>query len=277
MYAYFNEKTVLGLVEDDISGIVSRYAYVIKETISQGFAGIRYEHDLDDIKLSKTQTFKQYCAIHVRKEQALKVILATAKKPYIEDGDEQEATFVSLDNCEVYLEDTIVDSYGLTAAYLYHSISVGFDVLPWKGVAYTLKIVENENEQLVTAYCVTKMEDFQHPSIIAWFDEYLEPKPDKTKLLPDDKNIKLSSHHGKSELQKFANMLVKEPYIIEVVNSIDHNSFATSLVSNIPQEVDLLDLTLTDTDKGYSLRVRTVARDKREQRFIAKFLTEKYS
>lgn len=279
MYVYFNEKSAVGVGDrEDLSDIVYNYAQLVKETIAQGFIGVRYEEGLEGIRLNDDITFKEYCSINVKKEHSLKVILATAKKPYIEDGDEQEDQFVNLDKCDVCLsEDLYVESFGLTAAYLYNSLGIGFDLSPWDKVSYTLRVVTDEITKNVPVYCVTKIEDFENTFVFNWLCEYLTPNLERTKLLPREKKIKLSDHHGYRELSELSDILIKDPYVVEIVNSIDHNSYTRSFVSNIPPEVEFLDLTLTETDKGYSLRVRTVARNRREQEYIAKILTERYS
>lgn len=279
MYAYFNEMSVIGLsYDDDLDVVIRGYANLLNETMAQGFSAVKYEFGLEGVILPQAMTLKDYCVSHNGKGQPLKVILSTARKPYIEDDDEQVAGYIELEDCKVCVSDgNMMDCYGIAAAYLYGSICVGFNTSPWDKVEYTLRMVIGGKVKFSSVYCLTKPEDFENPSVLDWLNERLDPKLEYTALLPIEKSIKLSPHHGYSELFQLSKKLVKERYIIEVVNSIDHNGYTTSFVSNLPIEFDMLDLTLVDSDRGYSLRVRTVARNKREQKYIAKLLTEKYS
>lgn len=277
MYVYFNERSAENVGgREDLVEIINRYAHLIKDVYNQGFSGVKYEYGLEGVPLRDSLTLKSYCAINCR-DQALKVILSTAKKPYFEEGDEQEKEFVTIKKSEVCLPTgEMLDVYGMTAACLYKSICVGFDVYPWDMLKYNLKLVQSGYVSYPIIYCLTKSDDLEDTCVVDWLNDNIEPEIQFCGKIPADKSIKLSQHHGYSELMKLSKKLVKEPFVVGIVNSIDHNESATSFVSNIPDEAYLLDLTLVDTDKGYSLRIKTTARNKREQKYIAKLLTDKY-
>lgn len=272
---YFNELSVQPVTEpENLSKMVETYAETIKAAISQGFKKVRYEKGICEIMLSDDYSLYQYVSENTH-QQAVKVLLATQARPYIPIGDTEAEKAYIHNEYRVSLNGEELSSEGFTSAAIYESMAIGFPNSRWENRIYNisryyelggiikLQVPYSHNSDF------TGMEYFQK-----WSEFHLPPVIQKSMLMPGNKDIHLSKHHGYDTLMSFAKRICNEDYIEEVINSIDRNSFAKQFVKCI-EGTNILEITLLNKDY-YGIAVRTTARNDRELKYIARLIQEKY-
>ena len=90
-----------------------------------------------------------------------------------------------------------------------------------------------------------------------------------------DKKISLPDHHGQEVLLRFSQKLIRSPYVVGVINSIDMNSAERRFVRRI-REDGLIELRLTRTERGLGLVVQTTGRTQAETTKIAGILERNF-
>lgn len=99
----------------------------------------------------------------------------------------------------------------------------------------------------------------------------------KDETEPERKQITLSGdHHGNDELEKFAKKLCRSPFVREVVNSLQYNSYQRYPIRRAKAD-GIVDFVLTWTDKGLGLCVQTTGRNQTETNTIALHLVKKFA
>jgi putative CRISPR-associated protein (TIGR02619 family) len=92
---------------------------------------------------------------------------------------------------------------------------------------------------------------------------------------PQKKPIHLREDHGKDRLMKLAEQLRRSPYVMSIVNSLPFNPKAQNPIRRTKAD-GLVELVLTETDRGLGLCVQTTGRTVAETNAIALHLKEKY-
>lgn len=274
MDAYFNELSVPPLGDmEQLDRLIEKYARVIKDAKLQGFNTIRYEKGVEAIMLTENYSLSQYLYKH-QTSLAVNVLLTTQAKPYIPEGDSTEDTYI-LNDYAVRVNDKQVKSEGFTAAAIAGSITIGFESPEWSEDSY---IVTETNESGSRRFNVLYASDttfFLSNAFQSWADSSLPPTIVPSELLPFEKEIHLSQHHGYDELMRFAKRLRNEIYVNKIVNSIDRDSNVKQF-ARCKFGTKIIEITLIKNG-CYGLAVSTTARNDRELRYIAKQITEKYS
>lgn len=97
----------------------------------------------------------------------------------------------------------------------------------------------------------------------------------KTDISPNQKPIHIRDDHGKDILSAFAKKLVQSSYITKIINSLPFNPYQNYPLRTC-KENGIIELVLTDTDKGLGLCVQTTGRDIKETSAIAIHLVDKF-
>lgn len=273
---YFIEETC-PIPEQSLDDSVRQYAETIKEAITQGFKKVRYEHGVISIPLTSSVTLHNYLISHKYTPEAL-TILSTQTRPYIPENTEAEDVFIEKGLCTARIEGKDILSYSLTSCFLQSSIGIGFACNGFKeNIKIPLIPTDNhssDKDDNCFVLCMTHKDDFEEELFIDWSEKVaFYPTIEESRIRPQEKHIHLSNHHGKRPLFCFAKRLVNEPYIVEIVNSIDRDSSEKSLIHHMHDKY--IELRLLDGE-GYGLVVTTTARNMRELRYIAILLREKY-
>ena len=273
MDLFFNELSVSGLSESTIPDCIIKFASLVREAREQGFQNVRFETDLRRIQLSEGLSFAQYCERYAR-NQEVKALFSLQVYPYIQETEED--TFLESDFYVSLNDGTKVSISGLAAASIYNSCGVGFDTSQWNNLVYSITIEKGEEVEEKTVLCLSRQEHFEDVAFIGWAEDFLpEPNLIKSEAIPMDKKIHLSDHHGKAELQAFSKRIVMSPYVEEVVNSIDRDSYDKAFVSSL-HDGNMIDIRLVNKG-GFGLTVKTTARNMRQLKAIARLLEKKYS
>ncbi|PKL79807.1 MAG: hypothetical protein CVV25_06760 [Ignavibacteriae bacterium HGW-Ignavibacteriae-4] len=152
------------------------------------------------------------------------------------------------------------------------------------------KLVETEDE--ANTYCASTINgffgiNFKDSNIIPskqltdnddykkWCFAFLDNNDfflSKTTIPIIDKNIHLSDHHGKKELDNFCNKIKISPYV-EEMKSTDWGGkkFIRKVEAN-----GWIELVLYKTDRQYALKVKTTGKDQLETEAISEILRKKY-
>jgi len=99
--------------------------------------------------------------------------------------------------------------------------------------------------------------------------EQVEMLPEPTSLRPDEKEIKLPSHHGVAELQPLAEKLVQSPFVV-AVRSTAYRPY-TGRAYEVDEQGNIT-CSLMKTDARYSLYVKTTAVTKGQGQRVADIL-----
>lgn len=274
MDIYFNELSAPAYLDTDkLAGLIDKYAKVIKEAKEQGFDMVRYENGVVSIMLDKEHSLAQYLYEHPTL-QSVKVLLATQAKPYISDGDNAEDAYI-MNDYAVEINNQQIKCEGLVAAAINNSMSIGFENPNWKDESYNIIESNDTKTRKINVLYAFDASFFQTDTFQLWSDVHLPPTIQPSGLLPSEKGIHLSHHHGNDVLEKFAKRIRKENYIKEIINSIDRDSNQKQFARG-KEGTNIVEITLLK-DGYYGLAVSTTARNDKELRYIVKLITEKYS
>lgn len=274
MDIYFNELSCYNLTEDSIDSLISDFSLLVKSAHDEGVKKVRFGRSLYDILLFNNLSFGRYCHLH-QKNQFVKALLATCSYPYITDEEENLAnTSIQKKSFFIEIGGCRYDSEGLACAFLANSIGIGFHSANWAPLLYELIVCEDNSEERVTVLCISHQSHLSDIHFESWADQKLPP-PVLTcsNLTYSNKQIHISKHHGRNVLLAFAKRLIHDPYIEEIVNSIDIVPGASKFISSYHD--DIIEVRLV-RDGGFGLALRTTARSNRELRAIALHLEDTY-
>lgn len=92
---------------------------------------------------------------------------------------------------------------------------------------------------------------------------------------PSEKKIHLREDHGMDKLKEFSKKILKNRYVVEVVNSLPYNAANRRFIHSV-KENGLVEIVLPWTDRGLGLVVKTTGRTIRETQEIARILKKEY-
>lgn len=273
---YFNELSIPCIVQkSDIDSMIRQYAVTVKEAVSLGFNKVRYANGVDSIMLKEDYSLKQYM-IENNFSTSVMMLLATQAKPYIQDDTENEKSYVE-NEYRLVFNGKEIKAEGFSSAAIDSSMAIGLLNNEWNNNSYKVLVFTDNNgfhKDIEVLYAYHPCH-FSYEKIMQWVDTNLPPNINECNILPADKVVKLSQHHGYDVLEKFANRLKCETYIVEIVNSIDRDSKEKNFISGFKND-NIVYITLVN-DGGFGLAAKTTARNIRELRYIAKLIEEKYS
>lgn len=276
MELIFNEQSIIPCAKDqaEACAAVEQYIKTYKEAENHDFKRIRYEKSFDNINIAPNFTLNDFCCIPKFKTLG-GLLLGLARHPFIDDNSPEEARFIDnnffikRNNCEIPVE-------GLGIAYLYNSIGISFCFDPfWNQTKHRLYVKGKETGE----YDVVAISHPKHCNDADFINHKDLWKPIElieSQISPESKSISLRDDHGKDKLQAFARRLCRSPYVVEIVNSIPYNPYETQFIRAV-KDNGLIEIVLTDTDKGLGLVLQSTGRNMRETEKIATILKEQYS
>ncbi|MFR7823903.1 MAG: hypothetical protein ACLU30_12460 [Odoribacter splanchnicus] len=276
MELIFNEQSTIPCAKDQTEAydVVMQFVKTYQEAEKHDFKRIRYEKAFDCINIAPDFTLNDFCC-NTKFRTIGGLLLGLAKHPFIDDNSPEEARFIEnnffikRNNCEIQVE-------GLGIAYLYNSIGISFcfDSF-WNQTRHRLYVKGKEAGE----YDVVTISHPRHCNTTDFINHKDLWKPIElieSQLIPESKSISLRDDHGKDKLQAFASKLCQSPYVIEIVNSLPYNPHETQFIRSV-KDNGLIEIVLTNTDKGLGLVLRSTGRNKRETEKIANILKENYS
>lgn len=166
-------------------------------------------------------------------------------------------------------------------AYLNGSIALGFESsFFWKKLTHriTETTIEGE-ERTVGVLCVTNESHLQEKELQTWLVCQREFEnvelPEKCALAPEAKKIKYRDDHGREVLDAFARKLVKNPYVVEVVNSTEWHPSCDHFIYDTHAD-GMVYVCLHWHDEGFGLAVRTTAQGKLQTMKVAEVLEAEF-
>lgn len=258
MVIYANERSIFSDMFDDYNNI---------KNICGAYIGLK-ENNVTACMISS----EDYAMIATKlredgnKRNQLDFFYAFFRAPYEADGavEENQEEYFRYD--WKYDGDTC---FGLAMSYIMDTLSLSFDAGKWKEF---VSIWRGEEQVSVRNVSERSHVDYYKD----WFISQKNVELVETDLAYDLKEIKLRDDHGNDKLLDFSKRLIKDPYVIGIVNSLPFNPKAKSFIHNIGEN-GVIECVLCWTDAGYGLVVQTTGRNRRETEKIAKILTEKYS
>lgn len=95
-------------------------------------------------------------------------------------------------------------------------------------------------------------------------------------LLPEEKSLKLSGdHHGNDTLRPLAQKLLRSKYVLEIINNLEFQPYSNKFINNIHAD-GTIDICLTRTDQGYSMRIKTTGTNIVETTAISQIIQREF-
>lgn len=276
MELIFNEQSIYPLADDTTAAVERMYAFIktYQAANEHDFKGIRYLNAFDEIYLTSEMTLNQFC-YQPQYRTLGGLLLGLARHPFIDDHSAEEERFIQ-SNFFLQRGEEKLSVYGLAAAYLYNTLGINFMSSDyWKQLAFSLQIEGKEASQ-ITVLAISSVEHCQEEAFKTWKENSREVELIECETPPDQKPIHLREDHGKDALMAFSKRICNSPYVKGVVNSLPYNSYETEFIRKKTAN-GLIEVVLTQTDKGLGMVIQTTGRTLRETDKIALLLQETFS
>lgn len=279
----FNELSVYPLcsTEEEVKTRVASLVSLMKRLKKYGFQRVRCEDGLSDFKLTKDTTLHDYCQAIYHKggdKTRADFLVSCVRKPYLNANEEESFDmFANVLYCSDEAEDVWVDCFGLYAAYLLGSFTVSIDHGLENIVSCKLKLISapkagSQKEE----YKVVEVINVSNEKQLDNCEEIIQKISDYPISVPEGGSLKKTSftlpeHHGKKECNEHGKILLQDPYVIDILDSIDFRSSERDYIHAVKPD-GIIEVRLHWTKAGYGLKVSTSASDAIESWWVAKRL-----
>ncbi len=276
---FFNDLSVFPLCNSDeeVHNRINNFVRLLEFCGSLGVKKVRFEQPFQSIELKKNYTLHEYINEHGMDANAM-LILSMVRKPYLDEDSPEESQFVNT-VIKLVRNNVEYDAEGLTCAYLSNSFAIGFASEDYwtSNYCFNLNILDQitNKQKKDTVFCISNYAHFGTSGFINYVVCNLNPLFPHCGLKKEDKRIHLRDDHGKDVLEKFADKILKETYIAEIVNSLPFDSESNEFISRICDN-GLIEVRLIRTDKGLGMVLKTTARNHMEATYMAADLQQKY-
>ena len=268
MELIFNELSVVPFSANkhEAKKIMTQFAKTFKKSRGFGFKRIR-----SDVSVSEIQRWLNYGAI----SRDLKdFVLASIITPFIKEVDDKVEDAYIEANYFYNKNGENKECAGLAAAYLYELPSISLDTSQeWQRNKLSIIVKKDgisKEHQIPNVFSESCFDTKYITSIIENLGEVVLVK---SPLKPNEKDIHLANHHGKNELQSLCRKLKHSEYVVSMrSNYYGGKSFIRKVNKN-----GVVEITLVNSQRKYSLQIQTTGRNYRETEAIAKKLEKKYS
>jgi hypothetical protein len=158
---------------------------------------------------------------------------------------------------------------GLAWAYIHNTLSLSIASHIWRSPEIT--ILRDSQETNVRNVSMEEHFDYHQQ----WLESNKEIYLITCDISPKSKKIALRDDHGRDILLDFSKKVRRNPYVVEIVNSLPFNSNCRTFIKRAKAN-GIVELVLTWTDKGLGLAVQTTGRNLRETQKIAELLEEEF-
>lgn len=280
----FNELSIYPLAENKTSGFerVKHFLKTFKRSKDFNYNKIRFDVLKGEDVLSKVLVTNEYTLADYRRfflqdkenRRYGDLLMGLPKRPFIDENSEEENLYIQT-SFRLNKNGEIIDPYGLSAAYLYSTLGIGFcSESFWGSYKYELIIIK-ETECKEDVFCVSKPEHFSNNDLIDFIENKIPIQLIESNIKPQNKTISLRDDHGKDKLFHFAKKIAQSPFVESVINSIPYNPCNKNFIKDIFPNGNI-EIVLTDTDRGLGMVVKTTGRNLRETKAIADILKTKY-
>lgn len=278
MEIMFNELSIFPLCIDKYTAAEKMKTFVttFAEAKKNGFRRIRSDKYSYEIELSKGYTIKDWLHDNSVPKRLRENLISVFVHPFINEEDETvEADFITND---FYFENKKYDiqyqkCYGLAAAYLYQTLSLSLASNNlWKKERLYIIIASEEEKKSEIVYNIAEYSSFSDTDLAAYVEKIGDIELLESSLTEDEKEIKISEHHGKAELTEFAEKLKKSPFV-EIIRSTDWGG--KNFIRKVYKD-GVIEIVLVNTKRQYALWIQTTGRNIREAKEIAEIIEQKY-
>ena len=277
---FFNEISVepLCVTDQEINSRIVGFAEVLKFCGFLGFSIVRSNKPAKEVELKKDFCLGDYLAKNASGNNfEAQLILSMLKPPFIDDNTEEERKYI-LRTSRLVRNGQAVVADGFACAFYSSGFVVGFasDDYWIQNTSFTISVVEDEtgknrNHKVFGVACV---EQFRDPEFVSWAVNNFSLKFRDSGIVPGAKNVDLRKDHGKQKLQEFSQRIRKEPYIVEVVNSLPFDPKAKKMTTI--KENGHIAIRLLNTDNKIGIVVQTTAHNELEAIYLAADIEKKY-
>ena len=278
---HFNNVSVfpLCLTDKELLDRIESYVKVLKFCKFLGISKVRYSESVVNLLLKENYTLCDFIKDN-RNDDKSRLILSMTKYPYIDDNNEiAEEKYVYSKITLKKLEDEI-SAEGLTCAYCTDSFAIGFNSEKfWSdNILFKLNVVEQDSNKTSekNIFCISHINQFEHRDFINWAVNNLTLKFRSCNIKKESKKMHFRNDHGIDKLKMFANRILKEEFIISVINSLPFNSNTKNMIGNITDN-GIIDIYLTKTDEKFGMAIQTTANSKIEAKYMGFYLEKKYN
>ncbi|GMO29377.1 MAG: hypothetical protein Ta2B_10350 [Termitinemataceae bacterium] len=276
MELMFNELSINPVAADKYSASTKmiEFAKTAAEARCHNFMRIRSDCATNDICLSENYTMydwlfdRDFARTNRTYHDFLQGMFV---KPFINEHDEDIENQFVLDR---YTFEG-AKCFGLAAADLYDTLSISFqNDAKWTKNSFLISIEPDAGEIYTKKIQnVFSKECFSVDEIHNYIAKISPIILEETPILPADKKISISSHHGTPELWEFWNKLKTSHFVIEGWStSWGGNKFIRKI-----DHTGIVELVLINTEKRYALKVQTTGRNYHENKKIAEELKINYA
>ena len=275
----FNDLSIQPLCsnEQEVIERFSKFAQVLSFCSDLGIKRFRIDESFRNLPITTDKHVYDYFSDN-RTSTDVMFILSMVRKPYIPDDTPEIAKYV---NCDIKLQKdhAFIDAYGLSCAYVSDSFSVGFPSETFWSERYLFDLkIHNDLDNTYKedkVFCISDICHFEEQAIIEWYVSNYGVVSKKVSMSSSmDDLINLRKDHGRDKLARFARIIIKEPYVKRIVNSIAFDSHAKSFIESVDE--NLINLRFVNSNKGYGMVVETSANNKLLNLYYAEDLRQKY-
>lgn len=284
----FNELSIHPLCETDaeVHCRISALSKLLSKLRYYGIKTIRIENGLSDILLKDDFNLSDYCSNSQHNYNGstpeartiAQLFYSMFRAPYLSDDNEDIVASYS-DVKYVDIGGKEHDCYGLYIAHLLKSFAIGLDT----GVKSPCKIklirrgISSESE--ISEIDIIHLSNIEQLNTDMNFADLMSNQPEfSVKPVSSSEkhtNFTLPSHHGKNICYQHGKRLLEDPYIKDILTSIEWNSSEREYIHKIYPDGSI-DIRLYNTSKGYGLRISTSANDLVETYWVAKHINARY-
>ena len=274
----FNELTLQPLCLDDTEAYrrVSLFAQTLQAAQkSFGTKVVRYASDLSSIYLADGISLLEFCSRY-KSDPKIIAILSSHTMPQVDPENEKISVAFEDTSALIQINDEVVSSVGFAAAYVYNTLTIGFDSENiWNNVIHNIRISSKGRGQDVFWPCITNPKHIECDQFKDWIQEHSKLSLIETTLSFEDKEVSLRDDHGKDILTEHATRLCHNKYVDGILTSLPFRRKFGSYIYKVYDD-GLVDIVLYWDDRGLSMRVKTTGRNIQETLAIANILKEQY-
>lgn len=277
MELIFNELSVAPFSATKYEAIerMTEFAKTFKKSMDFGFKRIRSDVSVSEIQLADDYSVHNWLIDKEVSPELKGFMFGSIITPFINEEDDQvEDAYIQAEYFYKRDEENRVSCLGLAAAHLYELPSISLNNSEeWQRSLLPIVVESGDTSEDHQIPNVFAENCFNIESIATFVENLGEVKLVGTKLKPNDKDIHLANHHGKKELKSLCDRLKHNEYV-KAMRSTDFGG--DTFIRKIHRD-GVVEITLINSQRKYTLRVQTTGSNYRETEAIANKLRERYS
>lgn len=279
---FFNDLSLSPLCasDEEVKRRLSSFANVLKFCGFLGFKKVRFDRPPDQLELKPGCTLQSYLSQNAKGNQNDAILLLSMlMPPYINGGTVAKERYDTHD-IRLKVKDQELVANGLACAFFSDGFAVGFDSEDlWRNnILFELRVKDLKTNKTHDrrVFCISSVAQFGEQPFVTWSVNNLSLHFRPSNLSIDSKRVRLRHDHGEDKLRDFADSIKKEPYIIEVINSLPFVPKAKKM-TKLNGDSSLIEIRLLETREKIGIVVRTTAADRIEAMYLAADIERKYA